>query len=784
MTVARQIYRPIQRPITRSISQIGVGSGGPAIAVEDQAVTFGALTLASAGGWAPAASRSISSATIDSGNGSGHWQIASDGTITPSSSGDTANLNAGPYSLVCTFTDSAGHTDTATISITIESGAFYVSAPGGTSSQLEAAAESTSAAYGNKVKLRTGIYNESGADFRIRRGVAPTGTLTQPTDFAYPNTDQGPDLSTANYFTIEPADGATPVIRRMSIDGTDNQDGGICLKGLTFLRTATDNQTANYLLEFRNAVNNCAVWDCTFESTDNDSTPLFRYGGFRIADGCDQIKIVNPTFRNVHYGFSALGRCDNLDIILGEFDRIWYDCIQITDGDNRRVNWNMSYNKRVDPADPDPHTDFIQVNMSAVARDVTGLRIVGNRAWRGDAAVGMVDHQAIFVTGPPSNTINGYYEAGNMGLITFGRGGSVTRATSAIQEFNTYVCDRTDPSSPTEIFNQSGSGGHIRYNVTNQITNTSSATETGNYLVDETASSGDTSYESNFVDPQSGAGVTDLSAQYALKVGGPAYLLSPRPGAAGSGRVDYTNRKINTYIPHRVVFDGTNDMQQKNVSAGTTDGTDGFMIGRFKLLAGDGAAISLADIVPARVQIRRQATNKLEIAVRDAGGVYLVRALTASNVVVGTGEFIVAASWSLVSTPIFQLAFCQVGSPLAIITPSFTVSPTAGTVDYTRSGVNSTIGALSNGTEKTNMEVGEFLLDMSRFVDLSSSTIQQRIVDANGLPIRPKADGSHVSGFQPHIFFGGDDYDAADWNAGTCLGTLTGWTMAGAVADV
>lgn len=55
-------------------------------------VPFGNLTTAGTGGFA------VAGTAIISGNASGHWPI-SGGLLTPSVAGDTANLNAGPYTL-------------------------------------------------------------------------------------------------------------------------------------------------------------------------------------------------------------------------------------------------------------------------------------------------------------------------------------------------------------------------------------------------------------------------------------------------------------------------------------------------------------------------------------------------------------------------------------------------------------------------------------------------------------------------------------------------------------
>ncbi|MCC6947006.1 MAG: peptidoglycan-binding protein [Bradyrhizobiaceae bacterium] len=88
------------------------------LAVADQTIQFGALTLAGAGGAAPTSTGgTITAGSITSGNDSGHWQVASDGTITPTSAGDTDDLDEGPYTLGITF-ESGNESDAATITVT------------------------------------------------------------------------------------------------------------------------------------------------------------------------------------------------------------------------------------------------------------------------------------------------------------------------------------------------------------------------------------------------------------------------------------------------------------------------------------------------------------------------------------------------------------------------------------------------------------------------------------------------------------------------------------------
>ncbi len=101
-------------------------SNASGFSVPDQTLTFGALTASGAGGVAPSATGgSITAATITSGNTLGHWQVSANGTITPTATGDAADLGSGPYTLGINFSSGAD-TDSATITIATEALTFDV----------------------------------------------------------------------------------------------------------------------------------------------------------------------------------------------------------------------------------------------------------------------------------------------------------------------------------------------------------------------------------------------------------------------------------------------------------------------------------------------------------------------------------------------------------------------------------------------------------------------------------------------------------------------------------
>jgi len=107
-----------------------------------------------------------------------------------------------------------------------------------------------------------------------------------------------------------------------------------------------------------------------------------------------------------------------------------------------------------------------------------------------------------------------------------------------------------------------------------------------------------------------------------------------------------------------------------------------------------------------------------------------------------------------------------------------TVSPVAGTVDYNR-GVETGILAIGAGTSKFSGQIGDFWFD-NTFVDLSTNI--SKFYSAG--PVFLGATGQLPTGSTPKIFFG-DTMNAAAWNVGNGLGTITAWTWgaSGAVAD-
>lgn len=108
------------------------------------AVNFGALISAGSGGYP------VSGTAISSGDASGHWQIAS-GILCPSTAGDTANLNLGPYTLILNNGD--------TINVTIDANAWDVRTQSEWNTVI---AQSAATLFGKTIYIRPDSYRSGG----------------------------------------------------------------------------------------------------------------------------------------------------------------------------------------------------------------------------------------------------------------------------------------------------------------------------------------------------------------------------------------------------------------------------------------------------------------------------------------------------------------------------------------------------------------------------------------------------------------------------------------------
>lgn len=165
-------------------------------------VTFGAKTLAGAGGW----DMGVSAVTISSGNASGHWQVVNTGGryyVAPSSTGVAASLGSGPYTLVMS--------DGTKLVLSIASNA----ASARTTTEITALLNAW---------VTTPI--TATTDILLRDGAYTTFTFAQ--SMAYPVRIIGPDTLTATV-PKSTLSGTNVSVEQMYIAGTTSTSGSAIL---------------------------------------------------------------------------------------------------------------------------------------------------------------------------------------------------------------------------------------------------------------------------------------------------------------------------------------------------------------------------------------------------------------------------------------------------------------------------------------------------------------------------------------------------------------------------
>ncbi len=163
------------------------------IVLDDQSVSFGTLTIAAAGGYnLVPATGTITAASITAGNGAGHWQITASGQITPTVTGDTADLASSPYTLTVAVSDGMA-TDTAAITINTETRTYDVR----TKSELEAALAAAEA-LDNTADYTVYLRDDATVAGANIYGITMQGTLVDANEGA---TESTYDFSATSTFT-------------------------------------------------------------------------------------------------------------------------------------------------------------------------------------------------------------------------------------------------------------------------------------------------------------------------------------------------------------------------------------------------------------------------------------------------------------------------------------------------------------------------------------------------------------------------------------------------------
>lgn len=494
---------------------------------------FGALTLAGAAGV------TVTGTSISSGDASGHWQI-SGGKISPSATGDSANLNAGPYSLTLN--------NAQTVDITIVANARSVNS----FVALEVAAESMS--LGQKILCRAGGDYSGGREIRPTQLVGQSFTTPTNKDGVY---YRGPDLDTGNYLHIKNHTGETLVFTSQLVI-----KAGAYLRFSNIYWDYSNNDIGRETPPDLAAMINidgspwCALDNCTFQcpSSETYGDTERRCGIYALTGGGEGLAVVDCTFNDVWRSIymTALHPTVAHDFaFIGNTVRnSWKDTVRPAAGDRQRYCWNFLIDKKEPDTALELHPDFIQVRPNW-SRNYSDIYFIGNVIARGAGRGTQMDGQGIFL----DDLNDPYYwdgtvVVGNRMSISYANGIFVGQSVkksqvspSSVNSFirnNTLLGDAFKDNANTIITLPGGSTGtDKKYNIDNS---TGDATNTGcSRYADYVFFAGGDTEGGNFNDAAIGSTWSAVNANFDIVASSAPDLESPKHGAH-QDYIDYANR--------------------------------------------------------------------------------------------------------------------------------------------------------------------------------------------------------------------------------------------------
>lgn len=431
---------PILSPVVGAVasSALSEGVGGPlaAPAIADQAMSFGRLTLAGAGGTAlvNTGGGSISSASIDSGTDADHWQVSSSGVFSPSATGVSEGLSAS-YTLGVTYTNSEG-SDSATLTINTEANTY--SAATGNLAAILALGSGT--IDGKTVKGRPGA-DICGATVGDSVTFPAASTYTTGLTVTSHDTNNPCYLRRADFRNNGIVTLADVIVRDSFEDGVDSHDNTALLQFLQNSPQVTLTRVTGYSDDVEledhaggtvTALKITKSGGATAVKLSATDSSFHDYSRAITLDGIAHLHIENCDFdRSVsdHISVAVDGTETHFEILRNRFYSVW--------------------GRGSDPQNP--HCDAIQINQGPMTQDnATPYTIVGNIVFPKGGRSHAV--QAIFIENTPSNRRTLATIEHNLILSTARNGITIERpATGTTIRGNTVLFDQNTNTEDNEL---------------------------------------------------------------------------------------------------------------------------------------------------------------------------------------------------------------------------------------------------------------------------------------------------------------------------------------------
>ena len=794
--------------------------------VANQSAPFGRDTLEGDGAWTASFTGGMpasASITTDDATNANHWQIVDGWKLAPSATG--AGSLAASYSLGITYTNGAGSSSEATITINTTADAYDVIS----SAELLAAladAETAGASTDWTVYVRDGVVLSEEDDRVQIRGIEFNGALS--------DANEGVDYGSINYSATPTLSGGSahitartafsPIITgSLEITGS----GPIKVSGMTF---ANIPDSESYNRDDGGADTNTLAGATTKQlivstsgSFPNKSDVWItgnRFGSraFNSDNGywgtcidisqADKAVVEDNDFDGFYIG-TIFSSCEYAACRRNDYHNFLVDAIRCmnnrtADMSGSVVEFKCTGNYIWDyVADLDwtgAHGDGVQVGTSSdeVDHDITISRnyiYLPVEALEDPTSGEQRVSQGIYtddVTG--GITIDGTI-AENFVCCTASAGialwtGTVTCANNTVVK-DTINAEPDGNSGGADIRVRDGTNHLVTGNIVTAINDEGGThTATNNHLIDHDTNSGTaSSYFDTFDGPMTDDATlgpqwtvrTDTSVNLKADIDS---VFNDKSGGSGEG-LGHTN--VYAPWPNITRWNETTKNTYLELDQGSDQDSAGFTIvfkAKLKEIDATGLLMSLGSSY-----IRYQATGRMRFLLQDTGDVNFVNHTTASSELSVDDEVCVFVAIDTTGTNNTKIRRAlNSASPTNLVNTS--TDQSGETFDYDEGATGIAMGASSSGTSHADFELHGFVWMADEYLDPegfqsggSGPTWWDYFFDSNNDPIDiANGDGISPNSITP-LFF--QDGEASDWLAGTNEGDGGTFTVTGSnISDV
>jgi len=739
------------RHLIASVVFPALRGGGEAVppTAENQTAIVGALDLASFDGYQIVDSNGdpITGASITGGTAT-DVSVSAGGLLTCDADGDFAGQDGATVII-----DSDLGPATITLDVLPDT---YM--PGNNTEVSAVLAISTATVAGKTIKLRTGV----------------TYTRISITNKAY-----------GSVVTLTSEEGA--VIAGVTVQNSTN----VTVSGNLIRADAADNLHLVYVLGLADNVIVTNNEICT--TTPVDPNADFSAGwftalnGVRTADSSGLPVNLTVTGNNIHDVRVGVNVAPTGDLVVtdNEIYRCYEDGVKVSPGPtSTTINWNKIHHQFGRGSDTgNPHCDPIQLSATSAVADWTGIEIIGNRIWRGNARG---DLQGIFMDDLTVGLFFTAHIASNFISGTLANGIKINRAKDCLIQNNTVVGPSDNPyggsarSATVSMFigSDETSGTNIVLdNIAEAITISGTNQDNNNILLGQEVASPYTDYTAAFdgttFDPDT---ISDVMTLFNMKAAGSADGTF-NAGAIGTGYSDFTAKTYTAprssyssgYTPNYVDNGGTAHFTRTGGPSNDAQGTWYFLFKPNTVASG-----TQNIYVSSGRSIFSRTTAKMRLVIKDSANTTVYDATT-TNDVFAAGvevEVYIAVDLSAPSIVIRVDGVDLVASGAMSVATSLAAGN--GLIAHSR---DQGILALSTGTSILNCEIAQYWFDPTQVVAYSSFNDGSDPLDLTSV-------GS------PYVWFG-DDQTADErggntsqgWNDTYNLGSATSLALSGTFTD-